>query len=149
MEIKNDISYQIWQDRYQKNNETVSENIKRVANFCGNDDKERQEFYKVMDEGRFFPAGRTMSNAGIGKKLGLNNCYNLNFVEDNMEAIFEAVKQGALVHKSGGGTGYEFSKIRPNGTPTSNDAIASGVVSFMQVFDAETATISQGNRRGM
>ena len=148
MEIKNDISLQIWKDRYQKNNETITENIKRVANFCGNNDRERQEFFKVMDEGRFFPAGRTMSNAGIGKKLGLNNCYNLNFVEDDMAAIFEAVKQGALVHKSGGGTGYEFSKIRPNGTPTSNDAIASGVVSFMQVFDAETATIAQGNRRG-
>ena len=149
MKIDNPISYKIWKDRYQKNNETIDDNLKRVAKYCATNEEEEKDFYNIMNKGLFFPAGRTMSNAGIGKDLTLNNCFNLNFVDDDMKAIFNKVRDGALVHKSGGGTGYEFSQIRPNGTPTSNDAIASGVVSFMEVFNTETATIMQGNRRGM
>lgn len=78
----------------------------------------------------------------------VHNCFTLNFVPDSMNGIFETIKKGALVHKAGGGTGYNFSLIRPNGTPTSNDAIASGVVSFMNVFDSQTKTVNQGSRRG-
>lgn len=142
---------QIWKDRYCKNNETYEENLNRVANFIGkNHSKNKiQEFYEVMNKGLFFPAGRTMSNAGLGKeKLTLNNCFTLNSVPDDMEGIFDTVKCGALVHKAGGGTGYDASEIRPNGMPTSNDAIASGVVSFLKVFDTQTATVNQGSRRG-
>ena len=65
-----------------------------------------------------------------------------------MEGIFEYVKKGAITQKAGGGTGYNFSLLRPNGTPTSNDAVASGVVSFMDAFDSQTHTVLQGNRRG-
>lgn len=78
----------------------------------------------------------------------VHNCFTLNFIEDSIDDIFNKVKMGAKTHQSGGGTGYEFSQIRPNGFPTSNEAIASGVVSFMHVFNAQTATISQGGRRG-
>lgn len=148
MEIKNPILKQIWGDRYKKEDELVSDNIYRVAKYCANDEKELNEFVEVMDVGDFLPAGRTMSNAGIGSKLTLNNCFVLNSVEDDMGEIFETVKIGALTHKAGGGTGYDFSRIRPNGSKTNNDAIASGVVSFMKVFDAETSTIMQGSRRG-
>lgn len=147
LEIKNKKSYEIWQDRYRKNNETLTENLERVARFCSNNQEEYADFLKVMDNKLFYVGGRTMSNSGIGTNLTLNNCFTYNFVEDSIEEIFEAVKVGAMTHKRGGGIGYEFSKIRPNGTPTSNDAVASGVVSFMQVFDAQTATILQGNRR--
>lgn len=78
----------------------------------------------------------------------VHNCFLHPIVEDSMEGIFDAVKCGAVTHKAGGGIGYDFSQIRPNGTPTSNQAIASGVVSFMDVFNAQTATVMQGSRRG-
>jgi len=148
MKINNPVCNKIWEDRYQKENETLDENIRRVAQFCSNTEYEKKNFYNNMNNGYFFPAGRTMSNAGIGEKLTLNNCFVLNFVEDDMESIFETVKIGALTHKAGGGTGYDFSRIRPNGAKTNNDAVASGAVSFMKVFDAETSTIMQGSRRG-
>ena len=148
IEIKNPVLKKIWEDRYRKNGESLEDNFHRVAKFVAQNKEEEKDFFKVMSEGLFFPAGRTMSNAGIGSKLGLNNCFVYPIIQDDMGAIFEAVKAGALTHKSGGGIGYEFSLIRPSGTPTSNDAIASGVVSFMDVFNAQTATVMQGSRRG-
>ena len=148
IEIQNQALKNIWQDRYQKNNETIEENVKRVAGYIATNDYEYESFCEVMSNGEFFPAGRTMSNAGIGETLTLNNCFLHPIVEDSMESIFDAVKCGAVTHKAGGGIGYDFSQIRPNGTPTSNQAIASGVVSFMDVFNAQTATVMQGSRRG-
>ena len=146
--INNLISKEIWNDRYRKHDETFEEQLKRVADYIGSTDKEKQDFYDVMMDGLFYPAGRTMSNSGIGKSLTLNNCFSLNFVPDSMEGIFNFVKYGAITQKAGGGTGYNFSLLRPNGTPTSNEAIASGVVSFMNAFDAQTHTVLQGSRRG-
>ena len=148
MQINNIVLKQIWEDRYRKNGETLDENLQRVANYIGEDSKDKFNFYNVMNKGLFFPAGRTMSNSGIGTNLTLNNCFVANFVEDNIEDIFDKVKLGALTHKRGGGIGYEFSKLRPKGSQTSNDAIASGVTSFMDVFNTQTATILQGGRRG-
>ena len=146
--IINKVSQQIWEDRYQKNKETFEDNIARVAKYLALDDKEFEMFYDVMERCLFYPAGRIMSNSGIGRNLTLNNCFTLNLVPDNMEGIFEYVKKGAITQKAGGGTGYNFSLLRPNGTPTSNDAVASGVVSFMDAFDSQTHTVLQGNRRG-
>lgn len=147
MKIENEVLHNIWKDRYCKRNETITGNLHRVARFLGSNDQEKQDLYDIMDKGLFFPAGRTMSNSGIGSELTLNNCFNSNHVPDSIEGIFDRVKLGALTHKRGGGIGYDFSLLRPNGTPTKNDAIASGVVSFMQVFNTQTATILQGNRR--
>lgn len=144
----NPVSEKIWQTRYQKNNETYNENLERVAKFCSNNEKEFNDFYNLMKNKLFFPAGRTMSNCGIGKDLTLNNCFTAGSVPDDLSGIFDYVKLGALTHQKGGGIGYDFSKLRPKGSKTSNDAIASGVVSFIQVFDAQTETILQGNRRG-
>jgi ribonucleoside-diphosphate reductase alpha chain len=148
LQINNPVLYQIWKDRYCKNNETIDGNLHRVAKFCATNEKEEQEFYEVMNEGLFFPAGRTMSNAGIGRDLTLNNCFVAPQIQDNLEDIFDKVKLGAVTHQRGGGIGYDFSQLRPKGSPTSNDAIASGAISFMDCFDAQTATILQGNRRG-
>ena len=78
-----------------------------------------------------------------------HNCYTAPQIPDDLSSIFDSVKLGAITHKAGGGIGYDFSKIRPAGQPTSNDAIASGPVSFMEVFNTQTSTILQGNRRGM
>lgn len=149
MEIKNPILKQIWSDRYKKECDTCEDdNIERVAEYCSYNNKEKEDFVHTMSNKLFFPAGRTMSNSGIGTDLTLNNCFNSNHVPDNIEGIFDRVKLGALTHKRGGGIGYDFSLIRPNGTETSNDAIASGVVSFMDVFNTQTSTILQGGRRG-
>jgi len=78
----------------------------------------------------------------------MNNCFVAPQIKDSLDDIFKKVALGAKTHQRGGGIGYDFSQIRPKGTPTSNDAIASGAISFMDVFNAQTATILQGNRRG-
>jgi ribonucleoside-diphosphate reductase alpha chain len=77
----------------------------------------------------------------------LNNCFVAPQIKDSLDDIFDKVKLGAMTHQKGGGIGYDFSQLRPKGTPTSNDAIASGAISFMDCFNAQTATILQGNRR--
>ncbi len=138
----------IWHDRYQKDGESYLGSLHRVAKFCSNTEGEFDQFFRLMADGRFFPGGRTMSNAGICDKLTLNNCFVAPQIPDDLGGIFESVKLGALTHQRGGGIGYDFSLLRPAGTPTSNDAIASGPVSFANVFNAQTATILQGNRRG-
>lgn len=152
----NEVYESIWKDRYQKNGESYDDQLWRVANFIAtaessveeDRDKWAHKFYSIMEAGYFFPAGRTMSNAGIGEKLTLNNCFVAPIVGNSMEQIFEAVKLGAMTHKAGGGIGYAFSNLAPNGYKTRNDAIASGPVSFMDVFNAQTATVQQGSRRG-
>lgn len=278
MKFNNIVSKMVWNDRYRKNGESLEENLRRVAKTFAHDKDQEEEFFRAMDNGYFFPAGRSMSNAGIGEMLTYNNCFlagtkvltkdgyvniedvkagslvatedgswqpvnevmvrdyegdiyhlsgskllediyctpnhqfmtnhgwvaaeklsknndmlktsNMEYVEignieaeagqrcrvynisvenihsyvvngvivhncyvcpivpDDMNGIFEAVKLGAITHKSGGGIGYDFSYLRPNGSPTSNDAVASGPVSFMHVFNTQTATIQAGSRRG-
>ena len=152
----NEVYESIWKDRYQKNGESYDDQLWRVADFIATAessveeirDKWADKFHDIMASGYFFPAGRTMSNAGIGEKLTLNNCFVAPIIGNSMEQIFDAVKLGAMTHKAGGGIGYAFSNLAPNGYRTRNDAIASGPVSFMDVFNAQTATVQQGSRRG-
>ena len=154
MNIKNLASLEILNDRYLKDGENLDEQISRITKAVASTENETHreywegEFKEVINKRLFIPAGRIISGAGVNKKLSLSNCFTLNFVPDSMDEIFNYVKYGALVHKQGGGTGYNFSLIRPNGVPTSNDAIASGVVSFMNVFDAQTKCVNAGSRRG-
>ena len=148
MEFVNEILENIWKDRYQKNDETLDDNFKRVSKYISKNREEEKEFYNIMRDILFLPAGRTMSNSGIGRDLTLNNCFVAPQIKDDLTDIFNKVSLGAKTHQKGGGIGYDFSQLRPKGTPTSNDAIASGAVSFMDVFNAQTATILQGNRRG-
>lgn len=147
-DITNPVLRKIWEDRYQKNGETLEDNYRRVANYIAQNDEEAEMFFQIMSEGLFVPAGRTMSNCGVGENLTLNNCFVAPQVPDDLKSIFNTVKLGAVTHKAGGGIGYDFSLLRPAGTSTSNDAIASGPVSFMEVFNTQTSTILQGNRRG-
>ena len=134
--------------------ETPSEMFKRVARciakvegrYGGDVDKAEKEFYNLMTSLHFLPNSPTLMNAGtpIGQ---LSACFVLP-VEDSIRGIFNALKYMALIHQSGGGTGFSFSKLRPKGDIVrSTHGVASGPVSFMRIFDAAAEVIKQGGRR--
>lgn len=124
--------------------------LRRVSGFVASVEKERDEwgerFYDIMAGKRFLPNSPTLANAG--KPQGqLAACFVLP-VPDSVEGIFEAVKKASLIQKTGGGTGFSFSQIRPRGAPIrSTGGVASGPVPFISVFNCATEAVKQGGMR--
>ena len=151
-----ELAHTLWSVKYRQPGESsIEDSWQRVATALASVEPHDQaaweeRFFGILDGFRFLPGGRIFAGAGTGRRVTLFNCFVMGRIEDSMDGIFQALKEGALTMQHGGGVGYDFSTLRPAGSQTRSAAgIATGPVSFMQVWDSMCATVlSQGARRG-
>ncbi len=148
----------LWKDARGRIQETVEGMFYRVAMTVAGSEAEfgakksdirrtARQFYEIMVRRLFIPNTPTLANAGKNNNLQYSACFVLP-VPDSMRGIFNAIRNMALIHKSGGGTGFAFSRLRPKGSVVgATGGLASGPISFMKIFDAATGEIKQGGMR--
>lgn len=155
------LSRQIWKTKYQDRPDSgppesdIRESWRRVSRALAtveglNRDFWERRFMEILEGFRFLPGGRILAGAGTGRNVTLFNCFVMGTIRDSIHGIFRSLEEGALTMQQGGGIGYDFSTLRPRGIRTRGaGTIASGPVSFMEVWDAMCHTIlSTGARRG-
>jgi ribonucleoside-diphosphate reductase alpha chain len=155
-----DLSRHIWESKYRfRDGDTVydhsiADTWRRVAKALAAVERDpatwERRFYDALADFQFLPGGRIQAGAGTDRRVTLFNCFVMGTIEDSIDGIFDGLKEGALTMQQGGGVGYDFSTLRPQGTAAQGvGSIASGPVSFMQIWDAMCATLlSTGARRG-
>jgi ribonucleoside-diphosphate reductase alpha chain len=159
--LTTDIARHIWETKYRfrRGDETYDQAIedtwRRIAHALASVEPNdhalwEQRFYNALEDFKFLPGGRIQAGAGTERRVTLFNCFVMGVIEDSMDSIFDNLKEGALTMQQGGGVGYDFSTLRPRGTPArSTGTVASGPVSFMRIWDSMCATLlSTGARRG-
>ena len=162
MAFDNPLAADIWSSKYRYapaeggGDATVEQTWARVAAAIAEAETPklrrqwRERFAEALTDFQFLPAGRIMAGAGTGRSVTLFNCFVMGTVPDDLDGIFQAVREAAVTMQQGGGVGMDFSTIRPSGAPVKGvGADASGPLSFMDVWDSMCRTIlSAGQRRG-
>jgi ribonucleoside-diphosphate reductase alpha chain len=151
-----DISRHVWETKYRYAGErTIADSWRRIARALAalepNDPSGWEaRFLDILQDFRFLPGGRIQAGAGTARNVTLFNCFVMGAIEDSIPGIFKALQEGAVTMQQGGGIGLDFSTLRPRGTlAKSTGTVASGPVSFMQIWEATCGTIlSTGARRG-
>lgn len=145
-----DIGQWIHTWKYRGKGESFEEFSNRLASALSDDRVHFKAFRNVIRDQRFLPGGRIQSAMGSTRQATPYNCFVMDTIEDNTESILKVHAEAFQTMRLGGGVGYDFSKLRPNGDRIKSlDSIASGPVSFMGIFDAACKTVSSaGHRRG-
>jgi len=136
----NQLGIDIYENKYRHKNETVEEFADRVS--AGN-----KMLAKLILEFKYLFGGRALANRGTGKKGSMFNCYSSGFAPDDIEGLMQLNTNLALTYKAQGGQGVSLTHVRPQGTPIGNEFTSDGIVPFMEIFNATTASISQGGAR--
>jgi len=147
---KNPFSQELHATKYRTKGESFHEAMCRIAAELSRNDEERQTYKDILLTQRFLPAGRIQAAVGAARQVTAMNCYASSVIEDNSDSIFEVVKEAFMTMRVGGGIGFDFSRLRPEGYRISTlESSSSGPLSFMDIFDAVCATVmGAGHRRG-
>jgi ribonucleoside-diphosphate reductase alpha chain len=150
------ISEELFRQKYMINGETDPDQVFHdIAEELARPEKiqiraqVQEDFERIMTEGFFIPGGRILANARTythEKSRNYNNCFTID-IEDSMEGIYGAVFEDAMISRMGGGVGFDVSRLRPEGSKTTNGGLASGPISFLRVFNESAKTISSGGSR--
>jgi len=150
-----EIAALVWRNKYRAEGENdIRDTWRRVATAVAAVENDREvwtrRFYDLLEDFKFLPGGRILAGAGLKKQVTLFNCFAMGLIEDSLDGIFESLKEGALTMQQGGGVGYDFSTLRPCGSPARTvGGVASGPVSFMRIWDVTCdVLLSTGSRRG-